>query len=62
MKCEDYPCCGHTPYDPCDWSPPSGEHANCDHENGVCEVADYFDNDDEPEDEPDEEMNYADQQ
>lgn len=55
--CEDYPCCGHTPDDPCgrqpydepgyyDTSRPGNEHALCDHENGECDV-EY----DEPEDE-----------
>jgi hypothetical protein len=49
MKCEDYPCCGHTDQDPCerqwydepgafDTSRPGNEHALCDHENGDCEV------------------------
>lgn len=47
--CEDYPCCGHTPEDPCDrqWydepgafdtSRPGNEHALCDHPNGECDV------------------------
>jgi len=47
--CEDYPCCGHTPEDPCspqwydkpgafDTSRPGNEHALCDHENSICEV------------------------
>jgi hypothetical protein len=47
--CEDYPCCGHTPSDPCERQPydepgyydtsrPGNEHALCDHENGDCEV------------------------
>ena len=50
-QCEDYPCCGHTPDDPCerqwydepgafDTSRPGNEHALCDHENGICEVND----------------------
>jgi hypothetical protein len=49
--CEDYPCCGHTPDDPCepqwydepgafDTSRPGNEHALCDHENSICEVED----------------------
>jgi len=42
MTCEDYPCCGHTPLDPCDrqWydEPEARAHAMCDHENGDCEV------------------------
>ena len=50
--CEDYPCCGHTPQDPCDkqWydEPDSFDttknpHALCDHENGECDVDDYSD-------------------
>jgi hypothetical protein len=51
-RCEDYPCCGHTPDDPCapqdydrpgfyDTSIPGNEHALCDHENGDCDV-DYY--------------------
>jgi hypothetical protein len=47
--CEDYPCCGHTPDDPCgrqpydepgyyDTSRPGNEHALCDHEFGECNV------------------------
>lgn len=45
--CEDYPCCGHTPADPCDeqWYDKPGAfdtsknpHALCDHENGCCDV------------------------
>lgn len=47
MLCEDYPCCGHTPDDPCapQWydAPDAFDttvhpHALCDHENGDCEV------------------------
>lgn len=46
--CEDYPCCGHTPQDPCSrqwYDEPDAfdtsvhPHALCDHENGDCEVA-----------------------
>ena len=55
-QCEDYPCCGHTPDDPCerqwydepgafDTSRPGNEHALCDHENSICEVE--LDDDDE---------------
>jgi hypothetical protein len=47
--CEDYPCCGHTPQDPCERQPydepgyydtsiRGNEHALCDHENGECDV------------------------
>lgn len=52
--CEDYPCCGHTPQDPCErqWYDEPGAfditqnpHALCDHEAGVCDVYE----DDEPE-------------
>jgi hypothetical protein len=60
--CEDYPCCGHTPEDPCerqwydepgafDTSRPGNEHALCDHENDICEVEPDFDDDDETEEE-----------
>lgn len=50
--CEDYPCCGHTPADPCEpqWydAPDAFDtsvnpHAFCDHESGDCAVADYYD-------------------
>lgn len=55
--CEDYPCCGHTPADPCtrqwydepgafDTTRPGNEHALCDHENGDCN-ADYYDEDED---------------
>lgn len=43
IRCEDYPCCGHTDGLPCDWTPPtakSNPHWLCDHENGFCEVYD----------------------
>lgn len=45
--CEDYPCCGHTPQDPCSaqWydAPDAFDttvhpHALCDHESGDCDV------------------------
>lgn len=48
MRCEDWPCCGHTDGLPCDWVAPdrsADPHAYCDHENGSCEVGDYFDDD-----------------
>lgn len=59
MRCEDYPCCGHTFDDPCepqwydapgafDTSVPGNEHALCEHEFGICDV--WEDEDDEPED------------
>jgi hypothetical protein len=55
-RCEDYPCCGHTPDDPCepqwydkpgafDTSRSGNEHALCQHEDGICEVEDDFDDD-----------------
>lgn len=51
--CEDFPCCGHTPMDPCDRQPydepgyyditiPGQEHRLCDHENGECRVEDDY--------------------
>lgn len=57
-KCEDYPCCGHTPADQCerqwydepgafDTSRPGNEHALCDHENSICEVPEDDDDDEE---------------
>jgi hypothetical protein len=56
--CEDYPCCGHTPDNPCarqwydkpgafDTSRPGNEHALCDHENYPCEVEPPDPDDDE---------------
>lgn len=58
--CEDYPCCGHTPDDPCERQPydepgyydtsvPGNEHALCNHEEGECNV-DYYDDDDDLDD------------
>jgi len=44
MRCEDYPCCGHTDGLPCDWTyTPEARtfdslHAFCEHEHGHCEV------------------------
>ena len=49
VYCEDYPCCGHTPLDPCERQPydepgyydtsiPGQEHRLCDHEAGECNV------------------------
>lgn len=48
-QCEDYPCCGHTAQDPCEFQPYDApdyydttiagqEHRLCDHENGDCYV------------------------
>lgn len=48
--CEDYPCCGHTPQDPCErqwydepdaFDTTKNPHALCDHENGECDVEEY---------------------
>lgn len=59
--CEDYPCCGHTPQDPCERQPydepgyydttrPGNEHALCEHEYGICDVDYYGDEEcDDPE-------------
>lgn len=53
MRCEDYPCCGHTPADPCDaqwYDEPDAfdlsrnPHAFCDHAEGFCD-AEYADDD-----------------
>lgn len=41
MRCEDYPCCGHTDGLPCDWTAPdysNDPHLMCDHEAGICDV------------------------
>lgn len=47
MRCEDYPCCGHTDLDPCERQPydepgyfdiTRNPHALCEHEYGICEV------------------------
>jgi len=47
--CEDYPCCGHTPSDPCERQPYDepgyfdtsvNPHALCDHSEGFCDVWD----------------------
>lgn len=49
--CEDYPCCGHTPENPCErqwydepgaFDPRVNPHVFCEHEIGVCE-ADVYD-------------------
>jgi hypothetical protein len=54
--CEDYPCCGHTPEDPCErqwYDEPDAfdtsvnPHALCDHESGDCDV--WWEEDDEEE-------------
>lgn len=47
MRCEDYPCCGHTDGLPCDWTyTPRARaydeaHAFCEHEHGFCMREDY---------------------
>lgn len=41
MRCEDYPCCGHTDGLGCDYVAPdysNDPHLMCDHEAGVCDV------------------------
>ena len=49
--CEDYPCCGHTPQDPCErqwYDEPDAfdtlknPHALCEHEFGLCDVRGYY--------------------
>lgn len=49
--CEDYPCCGHTPADPCDrqwydepdaFDTTKNPHALCEHEAGLCDVDGYY--------------------
>lgn len=59
MRCEDYPCCGHTDGLGCDWTyTPEAraydiEHAYCDHENGFCETMhDEWDDEDDYDPEP----------
>lgn len=56
-RCEDYPCCGHTPEDPCtrEWydhpdafNPSVNPHCFCEHEYDICEV-DYYGDDEEDE-------------
>ena len=58
-RCEDYPCCGHTPADPCErqwfdhpdaFNPQVNPHCFCEHEYGICDVADNsWDGDDDDE-------------
>lgn len=47
--CEDYPCCGHTPEDPCErqwydepgaFDPLIDPHVLCEHEYGWCDADD----------------------
>jgi hypothetical protein len=62
-KCEDFPCCGHTADDPCDYSGPTSAdiladpakyHLGCDHNAGYCDYEDDNYNEDEDWDEGDE--------
>lgn len=46
MRCEDYPCCGHTDLDPCAPQPYDRPgyfdgHLMCEHEHGFCEQEDF---------------------
>lgn len=49
MRCEDYPCCGHTDGLGCNWTytPEAAAsdriHAFCNHEAGHCEVDEAID-------------------
>ena len=49
MRCEDYPCCGHTDGLGCDWTyTPEARrydeiHVFCEHEHGFCEVDEAID-------------------
>lgn len=61
--CEDYPCCGHTPLDPCDrqwYDEPyafdlsRNPHALCEHEYGICDVEP-----DEDDEEDEDDYDYA---
>lgn len=56
MRCEDYPCCGHTNDDPCgpQWydapdafDTTKNPHALCDHETGECDVWEDEEDDEE---------------
>lgn len=49
-RCEDFPCCGHTPLDPCErqwYDEPDAfdtakhSHALCNHAEGECNVDPY---------------------
>lgn len=49
--CEDYPCCGHTPEDPCEYQSYDNPHrmyewaqahSYCDHEAGIYECDDIY--------------------
>lgn len=42
--CEDYPCCGHTPQDPCDYSGPTSEDYYAAYARGTWDpYDDYYD-------------------
>lgn len=44
IRCEDYPCCGHTDGLGCNYTPDySNPHFLCDHEVGECEVQNALD-------------------
>ena len=49
MRCEDYPCCGHTDGLGCNWTAPdysNDPHLMCDHAAGVCDAEpDDYDHD-----------------
>lgn len=59
MRCEDFPCCGHTDLDPCErqwYDEPnafSGAHAFCEHEYGICDVEPDEDDDEDEDDDYD---------
>ena len=45
MRCEDYPCCGHTDGLGCDYTPDYtyiNAHALCDHEVGICDYNEEY--------------------
>lgn len=52
MRCEDFPCCGHTALDPCvsTYDPHKDPHLLCDHNTGTCEVWDAEQGEEEDED------------
>ena len=56
MKCEDYPCCGHTDGFGCDYTPDYDyiyKHAGCDHEAGDCRLDDIDEDEEEDGGDPD---------
>lgn len=52
MRCEDFPCCGHTALDPCvsTYDPHKDPHLLCDHNTGTCEVWDAEQGEEEDDD------------